>query len=108
MAMKYPDGWGFYALNGIVMKPVHVLTPANQLKPETVLNEHNIDQRRELLRKIAKERMAGHGKVIEKNDRYKPIDMAGLFKDIGLFRGIGYAPYLLMKNPSLENTYHLE
>lgn len=109
MAIKYPDGWGFYALNGVVMKPEHVLTPADQLKPETIRSAvNNIDQHRELLRKITKERMLAYGKVIEENDRYKLIDMAGLFRALQVSRDINYAPYLLMKNPSLENTYHLE
>jgi hypothetical protein len=73
-----------------------------------IMTEFNMDRRRELLRKLGKEMMLRHGKVIEEKGEYKLIDMAMLFKDIGQFRNIVYAPYLLMKNPSLENTYHLE
>lgn len=102
MAIKYPDGWGIYVLNGIIMKREHVLTPVNQMKTEMVLKESNIARRRELLKKIGIENLVSHGEVIEESEGYKLIDMRNLFPEIG------YAPYLLMKNPSLPDTHHLE
>jgi hypothetical protein len=102
MAIKYPDDWGIYMLNGVIMKREHVLTPVDQMKPEMVLRETNIDRRRELLRKIGIENMMSQGEIIEESGGYKLIDMGRLFLEID------YAPYLLMKNPSLANTYHLE
>ena len=89
-------------LNGVIMELDHDLNPAYDMKPEIVLKESNIDRRRELLRKIGMENMVSHGKVIEESEGYKLVDMCKLFPEIG------YAPYLLMKNPSLANTYHLE
>ncbi len=78
------------------------MTPAGEMRPESVLKERNVDRRRELLRKIGVERMVQYGKVIEENNGYKLIDMSKVFA------GINYAPHLLMKNPSLDNTWHLE
>jgi hypothetical protein len=102
MALSYPDGWGIYALNGIRVKPEYVLTPADQISPETVLKEKSVDVRRELLRKVGVLRMSEYGKVVDAQGDYKLIDMAKLFT------GLRRAPFLLMKNPSLDDTFHLE
>jgi hypothetical protein len=102
MAVEYADGWGFYSLNGIRMKPEYVLTPAAELKPETVLKEKSVDVRRELLRKVGVIQMVSHGKVVEESGYYKLVDMSPVFT------GIRYAPHLLMKNPSVDDTWHLE
>jgi hypothetical protein len=102
MALTYPDGWGIYALNGILMKPEYVLTPAGELSPETVLKERSVDIRRELLRKIGVLKMKSQGKIIETTGEYELIDMSPVFT------GINYAPHLLMRNPSLPDTFHLE
>jgi hypothetical protein len=102
MALTYPDGWGIYALNGIQMKPEYVLTPASELSPQTVLKEQSVDIRRELLRKIGVLKMKSQGKIIETIGEYELIDMSPVFT------GINYAPHLLMRNPSLPDTFHLE
>jgi len=101
MAVEYADGWGWYALNGVVMRPEYVLTPPEKITPEMVLKEENVDQRRELLRKIGVERMVSHGKIIDKNNGYQLIDLSPIMN-------LNYAPYLLMKNPSVDDTHHLE
>ncbi len=102
MALAYPDGWGIYALNGIKMKPEYVLTPAKDINPEMIMKETNVDQRRELIRKVGVDRLASYGKKIHKEGDYELIDMSPVLA------GIQYAPHLLMKNPSVEDTWHLE
>jgi hypothetical protein len=102
MAIKWPDGWGLYMMNGIKMKPEYITTPATEISVDTVLAERNVDQRRELIRKVGVSRMVHAGKVVEESNGYKLVDMAPVFT------GIPYAPHLLMKNPSVPDTYHLE
>ncbi len=102
LALAYPDGWGIYALNGIRTKPEYVLTPAGKITPEMILKEQNVDQRRELIRKVGVDKLTSQGKVVEENNGYKLIDMSPIFV------GINYAPHLLMKNLSVPDTYHLE
>ena len=84
------------------MKPEHVLTPTNELSPETVLKEKSVDIRRELLRKIGVLKMKSKGIVVDTIGDYELIDMSPVFT------GINYAPHLLMRNPSLPDTFHLE
>ena len=102
MAVKYADGWGWYVLNGIVMQPEYVLTPANKLQPNIVLKEQSVDVRRELIRKIGLKRMAESGKQIDEWGYYKLIDMRQVLMSES------YEPYLLMLNPSVPDTWHLE
>ncbi|MBF0431840.1 MAG: hypothetical protein HQK83_11205 [Fibrobacteria bacterium] len=105
MALKYRSGWGVCYLNGIEVKKEYVLsdvhnTPAEDLF-KMVLKEENIDIRRELLQMIGVERFKNYGTLIHKKNNYELINMSGLFA------GIDYAPYLLMKNPSL-GIFHME
>ena len=102
MALSYPDGWGIYALNGVMMKPEYVLTPAEKITPETVLAEKNVDIRRELIRKVGVQRMLSQGKEIDRYGTYKLIDMSPVLT------GVRFAPHLLMRNPSVDDTWHLE
>jgi hypothetical protein len=84
------------------MKLEYVMTPSEQLSPDTVLKEKSVDVRRELLRKIGVQRMKDYGKTIEQAGDYSLIDMASVFA------GTPYAPHLLMLNPSIPDTWHLE
>ena len=101
-AVEYADGWGWYSLNGVMMKPEYVLTPAEKTTPETVLAEKNVDIRRELIRKVGVQRMLSRGQEIDHCGTYKLIDMSPVLT------GIRYAPHLLMRNPSVDDTWHLE
>jgi hypothetical protein len=101
-SIEYSDGFCVYSLRGVRMKPEYVLTPADEIKPEVVLREQNVDVRRELLRKVGVMRLLKYGKLIEKTDNYQLWDLSPLFIRIP------YAPYLLMQNPSIEDTKHLE
>jgi len=102
MSVKYADGFGCYSLNGIPMKEEYILTTKDKITTKMVLSEENIDQRRELIRKVGLERLALEGKIVHQMGDYKLVDMG---KILTLRE---YAPYLLMKNPSLDNTWHME
>jgi len=101
MSIKYTDGWGCYSLNGIPMKEEYVLTPPDKIKIDTVINEENIDARRELIRKVGVDKLAGSGTIVDEGGFYKLIDMSKVIQ-------IDKALYLLMKNPSVKDTFHLE
>jgi hypothetical protein len=101
-ALLCRDGFPVYALHGIRMKPEYVLTPANKLDATVCLKEENVEQRRELIRKIGVERMLSQlpHKVLDKRDDYEVlrIDFPGLIED---------TRYLKMVNPSI-GVFHLE
>jgi hypothetical protein len=103
-AIEYPDGWGVYVLNGVVMEPRHVLTPAERLDPREIVKEPNVDVRRELIRKAGITRLLDYGKEVDRQGNYRLVDMSPVFKG----SGIRYAPYLLMDSASLAATQHLE
>ena len=101
MALAYPDGWGIYALNGVRMKPEYVLTKTEDMTPEMVMKEENVDVRRELVRKFGVDRLKSFGKKMDSVGDYELLDMSKIFTSVD------YAPHLLMKNPSI-GVYHLE
>ena len=101
-AVSYNGHCEVYALNGVTMKKEYVMTPANEILPETIMKETNVDVRRELLRKIGIERIMESlpHKLLEKKDNYElySIDLSDDLKD---------ARYLKMTNPSV-GCFHLE
>jgi hypothetical protein len=101
-AVEYSDGWGVYALNGIRMKSDYILTPAEKLAPETVLQESNVDVRRELIRKIGIERMLSKlpHKVLDKRGDYELLSVT-------LSPEVRDARYLKMLNKSI-GVWHVE
>ena len=101
-AIEYRDGWGLYFLNGVRMKEEYVMTPAEKIKPETILSEKNVDVRRELIRKIGVERLVSAGKLLEQKNGYSLYDMSAVFHPIDR------AVFLLMKNPSVPGVFHME
>jgi hypothetical protein len=102
MAVEYSDGWGWYCLNGIPMKKEHILAKPDEIDVKVILSEKDVDIRRELIRKVGILKLKSTGKLIDKLGDYELIDMR---KPLMLD---SYAPHLLMKNPSLEDTWHLE
>jgi hypothetical protein len=102
LALEHSDGWGVYALNGVRMKKEYVMTPAERMKPETVLAEPNADVRRELLRKVGIERMLSKltHKVLDKRDSYEVLS-------VRLSEEVRDARYLKMINPSV-GCFHME
>jgi hypothetical protein len=84
------------------MKPEHVLTPAENIGANAVLSETNVDQRRELMRKVGIERMLASlkHKSLEKRGTYELLS-------IHLSDSVPDARYLRMLNPSI-GCWHLE
>jgi len=101
-AVEYSDGWKVFALNGILMDPEQVLTPAEKILPESVLRENNADRRRELIRKVGIERMLS-------KLPHNSLDKRGTYEllSIRLSEEVPDARYLRMINPSV-GVFHLE
>jgi hypothetical protein len=101
MAIQYPDGWGLYVLNGVVLDEHIVMTPASKLDPKILLSETNVEKRREIVRKIGIEIVQEKlgSKVIDTLDNYELITIT--------FGDKVERPYLKMKNPSI-GVYHVE
>jgi len=56
-AIEYRDGWGVYMLNNIRMPKWAVMTPPEKIDLQIVLNYHNTDVQRELIRKVGYDRI---------------------------------------------------
>ena len=78
------------------------MTPANELKAETILKETNVEIRRELLRKVGIERLLNDlpHKLLEKCGNYE-------LYSIDLSDDITNAKFLKMVNASI-GCFHLE
>jgi hypothetical protein len=102
-AVLYRDGFCVYALNGIRVPKWLVETKSDALKAEDLKRKEleNVDVRREFIRKIGIDRLCEHGKVLDSWGNYELIDMKTVLSLDGP------APYLKMKNPSVD-LYHLE
>jgi len=109
MAIKYRDGWGIYALNGIRVPAYVIETPKEKLDVKKILGEQNVDIRREALKLIPVERLLKdtNSKLLDewKDDRKAWCDYKLYSMDFG--DGV-VRKVLCMKNPSLTNTYHYE
>jgi hypothetical protein len=102
MALKYSDGWGIWALNGVRMKKEHVVTPEEDISPNMVLGETNVEVRRELIRKIGVDRLIDclPHKLLDKKDNYELYSLE-------LSPEVPDARFLKMINPSI-GVYHVE
>lgn len=101
-SVRFRDGWELYMLNGVKMTKEDVMTPANQLNAQEILKRQNVDQRRELIRKVGIESMLNElkTKVIDTFQNYQllTIELSDQVKD---------AKFLKMKNPSI-GIWHVE
>jgi hypothetical protein len=104
-AIKWSD-CGIYLLNGIVVPEWLISTPADRIMARDILAIYDVDVRREAIRKVGVTRMAAEGVIKDKLGQYRLIDMSKVFGSKYVL--VGYAPYLLMKNPSVEDTWHME
>jgi hypothetical protein len=91
-----------YSLNGIKVPKEIVMTPADQLDPKIILTEKNVEIRREIVRKIGIKRiyLALGAKIIDKQGTYELISLK--LEDERI------RPFLKMKNPSMEDVWHIE
>lgn len=107
-AVRYADGYKMWYLNGVAMPEEIIMTPGEKLDCNLVIKTENVEQRREILRKIGAERfvynMGAKTLASEKNDQgelvYELIEM-----NLGL-RNKTRA--LKMLNPSLPDVWHVE
>ena len=104
MAVRYRDGWGIHALNGVAVPEWLAMTPAEELDPLQFSKIENAEVRREFVRKVGVERLCEKlgTKVLDKSDdgmyELHAVDLKG---------ETGEWPYLKMKNPSI-GVYHME
>ncbi|MEP6743419.1 MAG: DUF6745 domain-containing protein [bacterium] len=100
-AIKFADGWGVWALNGVRLTQEIVETPAGQLDPKLVTTTQNAEWRRELVRKIGIERVcdALNAKCVDKDGDYELLILT-----LGDRRK---RPFLKMRNPSIR-VFHIE
>jgi hypothetical protein len=102
-ALSFKDGYNLWYLNGVAVTEDIVMTPAEQLDPNLILTEKNVEVRREIVRKIGIER------VIQKLG----AEVLDTFENYQLLRlnkveGMQNKPvYLKMKNPSI-GVWHVE
>lgn len=100
-ALTFGHGFDYYFLNGVSMPKEVVMTPADQLDAKMILRIENVEQRRELVRKIGAEKLCEDlgAEVLDRDGNYELI--AVKLRD-GVAR-----PYLKMVNPSI-GVYHIE
>lgn len=115
-ALEYAGEGDFkiYALNGVVVPEYLALTPEETLDIDLYLTEKNADVKAEFVRKLGIERFKEKGRMI---DSYKNYDKKThnwwykseyeLWEMESLFDGLSSAPYLSMKNQTVE-IYHFE
>ena len=83
MAIRYPDNYGLWCLNGVKVPDWLVIKKAEEIDPKLVLEETNADVQREIIRKIGAERLLKHcnAKTLDNwddpntNYNYKLMDM---------------------------------
>jgi hypothetical protein len=103
-AIRFRDGYSYYALNGVRVDRKIVETPANELDPELAIREGNVEVRMEIIRKIGIERFIYKlgAETIDKWEDYELLDLSEHFRNIRIM-----PRYLKMKNPS-TGTWHVE
>lgn len=93
-AIRYADGFELYMFNGVEVTEQHAKTPADQIPVEMITKESNADVRREIVRKIGKERLYN---LIKPEELDKFEEYVSLSFDIGDGRT---RPHLKMVCPS--------
>ena len=109
MCVKYRDGFGGYALNGIVVPKEIALLKPEEITKDIILKQENADIRREIVRKLSSEQLINvlDAKVLDKKTielKHQKLEYELLNIDLGDKR---IRPYLKMINPSI-NTVHVE
>lgn len=101
-AVSYNGDNEIYALNGVIMSKEYIMTPGEQITPETILKESNVEIRRELFRKVGIERVMDKlpHKLLDKRDNYELFSIA-------ISDEVKDARYLKMTNPSI-GCFHME
>jgi len=103
-AISYSDGVKVWALNGVRVPQWLVMTPADQITGEQVLSITNAQVRAEAVRKVGMERLVliSDPILLDEEPGYRLVDLQKMFTTEGP------KPYLMMKNPSVEDLWHVE
>ena len=98
MSIRYADGFGCYTLNGVPVPEWLVLTKKEAIKSMQILEEKNVEVRREILRKMGPE-------LFIQNLQCKSIEKSGdgIYElyNVPIVNDI-YANYIMMQNPSID------
>ena len=101
-SIKYKGKFELYHLNGIKVSKEIVKIKPEKITVNRILQEQNVEIRRELLRKL------GIDNFIIKL-RVKPVDASEDYELYKIKLGSDLnGTYLKMRNPSLKDTYHFE
>ena len=101
--IQWRDGYGIYALNGVLMPAWVIETPEGELDPKRLMDFTNADQRSQFALRVGYERILhahDHQFIDELNDMYKLVLIR--LKD-GRHR-----PFLYMQNPTCPELWHVE
>lgn len=101
-AIKYKDDFSIWSLHGVRVSREIVETPADELDPELVIKEQNVEVRKAIVEKIGIENVIsklGAESIEKKGDVYELLNFKIANRD--------FCPYLKMKNPS-TGSWHIE
>ena len=100
-AVRWRDGFCNWALHGVIVSKHIAETPGERLDAQLLLQEHNNEVRREIVRKIGIERVCRDlgAKCLDRQGDYELLDLG--------LNAWPSQPYLKMVNPSV-GTYHVE
>jgi hypothetical protein len=101
MSLKYRDGYGIYALNGVIIpKEISYLKPS-EITKDIILKQENADYRREIVRKLSGKELI---EVLDPTVLDEKYSYTLLSIDLGDDR---HRPFLKMNNPSID-AVHVE
>lgn len=105
-ALTYPDGWGFHMLHGIRVEAWMAETHPDDLDPRKIIQIENVDQRREVIRRLGSERLVAklEAKTLDAETR----EVGGKYELLAIEMNHG-APwhFLKMRNASID-AVHIE
>lgn len=101
MAVRFRDGFGFYALNGVRVPDWIVTTPSNELDARRILALDNVEQRTQGIKKAGIHNFLEHFNA-KKIHRWNDYELFLL-----TIEGNEVGPYLKMVNPS-TGEIHVE
>ena len=102
IALAYPDGWGIYALNGVMLEPWMIETSISDLDAKKVITIPNVDQRREVIRRMGVD-------LLTQRLGAKTLNKVGTYELLSVSLGEGYEDCRMLKmvNPSI-GVHHVE
>ena len=115
-ALSYSGEGDFkiYSLNGVMVPEYLAVTPEENLELDLYNQEKNADVKAEFVRKVGIERFKDRGRLVDSYKNYSKSSHGWWYKSEyelwemeSLFEGLSSAPYLSMKNQTVD-IYHFE